>query len=272
MFLSLLSIEARKLFKHPWLWLGLAGLIGFFGLYFAARYAMMSTAVRNGLVDTRGLELDLQIGIGLFSFLSILFYGATTALVSAYDFSDRGVQMWLVRGVPRPLLMLARLLVILAFGFILVMVAAAISLGFGALMRSIFLGNYSAHNLNWTEIFPAILRVFWDVTPYLTLTVLLASMSRSPLFAAGGILVFRTVLENLLFRLADRFPYLTRLLPSQLAFVLEFYTYSIDRTTKAMHLGDTFLTEPQAVLAIGILLLLFGGLSIIIFSRQDWGG
>jgi hypothetical protein len=272
MFLSLLSIETRKLLKHPLLWLGLAGLIGFFALYFAARYATMSTAVHNGLVDTRGLELDLQIGIGLFSFLSILFYGATAALVSAYDFTDRGVQMWLVRGVPRPLLMLARLLVVLAFGFVLVTVAAGLSLGFGALMRSIFLGSYSAQNLNWTEIFPAILRVFWGATPYLALTILLAAISRSPLFAAGGVLVFRTVLENLLFRLADRFPYFTRLLPSQLAFVLEFYTYPIDRTAKAMHLGDTFLTEPQAALAIGVLLLLCGGLSVVIFSRQDWGG
>lgn len=272
MFLHLLSIETRKLLKHPWLWLGFLGLIGFFGLYYSARYAMLATAVRNGLVDTRGLELDLQVGIGLFSFLSILFYSATAALVSAYDFSDRGVQMWLVRGVPRSLLMLTRLVVVMTFGFVLVTVAACASLGFGALMRSLFLGSYSAQNLNWFEIFPAILRVFWGAAPYLALTVLLASISRSPLFAAGGALVFRTVLENLLMRLGDRFPSFTRLLPSQLAFVLEFYTYPLDRTAKAMHLGDTFLTEPQAALAIGALLLLFGSLSIVIFTCQDWGG
>src|SRR5512133_3583127 len=178
MFLRLLSIETRKLLKHPWLWLGFAGLIGFFGLYFAARYAMLATAVRNGLVDTRGLELDLQIGIGLFSFLSILFYSATGALVSAYDFSDRGVQVWLVRGVPRSLLILARLFVVLTFGFVLITVAAGISLGFGALMRTLFLGSYSAQNLNWLEVPPTVLRVFWGAVPYLALTVLLASISR----------------------------------------------------------------------------------------------
>lgn len=272
MFPRLLTIETRKLFKHPLLWLEFAALLGIFGLYFAARYAMLANAVRNGLVNTRGLELDLQIGLGLFSFLSILFYGATAALVSAYDFPDRGVQVWLARGVPRPLLMLARLVVVLFFGFILVTITILVTLGLAALMRTLFLGGYSAQNLDWAQVFPASLRIFWGATPYLALTVLFAAISRSPLFAAGGVLVFRTVVENLLLNLSDRLPHLTRLLPSQLAFVLTFYTYPLDRTAKVMNLTDQFLTEPQAALAIGALLLLFGSLSIVIFSHQDWGG
>jgi hypothetical protein len=272
MFLRLLTIETRKLIKHPLLWLEFAGLLGIFGLYFAARYALMANSVRNGLVNTRGLELDLQIGLGLFTFLSILFYGVTAALVSAYDFPDRGVQVWLVRGVPRPLLMLTRLAVVLFFGFVLVTAAVFITLGFAALMRTLFLGSYSAQNLDWMQIPPAILRVFWGSVPYLVLAMLFAVVSRSPLFAAGGALVFRTVVENLLLNLSDRFPHLTRLLPAQLAFVLSFYTYPLDRTAKTMNLTDQFLTEPQAVLAIGVLLLVFVSLSIVIFSRQDWGG
>jgi hypothetical protein len=272
MFLRLLDIETRKLLKHPLMWLELAGLIGIFALYFAVRYALMTSAVRDGLVNTRGLETDLQIGLGLFSFLSILFYAATAAMISAYDYPERGVQTWLVHGVPRLQLILARLMITLTFGFVLVVIAAFASLGLGALSRTVFLGSYSAQNLDWTQVLPAILRLFAGSIPYLALTVLLAVASRSPLFAAGGALAFRTVIENLLLHLSDRFPNLIRFLPAQLAFVLEFYTYPIDRTAKVMTLGDHFLTEPQALLGIGVIPLVFGALSLIIFSQQDWGG
>ncbi|HEX2997826.1 MAG TPA: hypothetical protein VHP14_23590 [Anaerolineales bacterium] len=272
MFLRLLVIETRRLFKHPLLWLEFAGLLGIFALYFAARYALMVRAVENGLVNTRGLELDLQIGLGLFNFLSIVIYAASAALVSAYDYPDRGVQIWLARGVPRPLLMLARLVTVLLLGLALVIISVFAILGIAALMRTLFLGSYTAQNLDWMQIPLAILRVFWSSIPYLALTVLFAVVSRSPLFAAGGALVFRTVLENLLLHLADRFPSLTRLLPSQLAFVLYFNTYPLDRTAMPMTLADQFLSEPQASLAIAGLLVLFGAISLVVFSRQDWGG
>jgi ABC-type transport system involved in multi-copper enzyme maturation permease subunit len=272
MFVRLLSIETRKLLKHPLLWLEFTALLGIFCLYFAIRYAMMADSVRNGLVNTRGLELDLQVGIGLFVFLSILFYAATAALAGAYDFPDRGVQMWLVRGVPRSTLVVARLVLVLFFGFALVTVSFLVTLSVAALMRTVFLGSYSTQNLDWVQVVPAVLRIFWGAVPYLALTVLFAIVSRSPLFAAGGVLIFRTVIENLLQHLADRFPGLVRLLPAWLMFVLEFNTQHIDRTATPIALGEQFLTEPQATLAVAGLLLLFGSLAVIVFTRQDWGG
>jgi ABC-type transport system involved in multi-copper enzyme maturation permease subunit len=272
MFLRLLDIETRKLLKHPLLWLEFAALLGIFSLYFAVRFALIASAVRQGLSDTRGLEFDLQIGLGLFSFLGILFQAATASLVCAGDYPDNNVQMWLARGVPRPLLVLARLFITLAFGFVLVVVAVFATLGQGALMRTIFLGGYSTQNLDWAQVLPAILRMYWATVPYLALSALLAAAGRSPLFAAGGALVFRTVLENLLLNLIDRFPRLIRLLPVLLAFVLEYNTWRVDRSAHALPLGDQFVTEPQAILAISALLLLCGGLSIFFFSRQDWGG
>jgi hypothetical protein len=232
----------------------------------------MATSVRNGLVNTHGLELDLQIGLGLFSFLSILFYATTTALISAYDYPDRGIQIWLARGVPRSLLLLARLAVALLFGLLLVSFAVIIILGVSTLARIVFLGGYTAKDLAWAQVPPAILRLFWASLPYLALTVLFAVSSRSPLFAAGGALVFRTVLENLLAGLADRFPTLINLLPSRLGIVLQFNIYQLDRTAKAMTLDKHFLAEPQAILVIAALFIFMSGLSLLVFSHQDWGG
>ncbi len=272
MFLRLFTIEIRKLFKHPLLWLGFAGLIGIFVLYFAARDAVLVRTASNGLRDARGLELDLQAGLELFSFLSILFYAAEAAFVSAYDYPDRGVQIWLARGVPRPLLMLTRMVVVLLLGLTLVTVSIFAILSSAMLMHTLFLGSYTTQNLNWAQIPPTILRVFWGSAPYLTLTVLLAVISRSPLFAAGGILIYRTVLENLLLHFSDRFPYLMRLLPSQLAFVLYSNIYTFDRAAPPVALTSHFLTEPPASLAITGLLVLFSAMALVIFSYQDWGG
>jgi hypothetical protein len=272
MFLRLLSIEIRKLLKHPILWLEFASLVLIMAAYFAARYALMVTSIRNGLVNTRGLELDLQIGLGLFSFLSVLFYATTAALISAYDYPERGIQLWLARGVPHPLLLLARLAVTLLFGLVLVSLAVVTILGVATLARVVFLGGYTAKDLEWAQVLPAILRVFWASLPYQAMTILFGVISRSPLFAAGGTLVFRTVLENLLAGLADRFPTLINLLPSRLGLILQINTYQLDRTAKAITLDQHFLTEPQSILAIGTLFIFISGVSLVIFSHQDWGG
>jgi len=180
--------------------------------------------------------------------------------------------MWLTRGVPRSLLMLARLAIILLFGLLLVSFGVITILGMAAVTRTVFLGGYTTKNMDWAQVLPAILRVFWASLPYQAMTVLFAVISRSPLFAAGGTLVFRTVLENLLANLADRFPAMINLLPSRLGYVLQFNAYQLDRTAKAMSLDKQYLTEPQAMLVIGALFILMSSIALIIFSRQDWGG
>ncbi|HPH95866.1 MAG TPA: hypothetical protein PKW33_10445 [Anaerolineaceae bacterium] len=269
---ALIRIEARKLVKHPFLWLGLLGLVLFFTAYFAIRYALIASSVKEGLVNTRGLELDLQIGLALFSFVSILFHAAAASLICGADSLDRSIQMWLLRGVPRPLLLLARMIMVLGLGLLLSTAALVSILGLASGARMIFLGSVSLEQVNFAEILPAIFRIFWAAAPYLALTVLLAVAGRSPLVAAGGTLLFRMVFENLLAGAAYRFPGLARFLPMQMAAVLEFNTCTIDRAFKPLTLQGEFLTEPQAILMIGLLVTLMGGLSMLIFSRQDRGG
>ncbi len=255
MFLRLLDIESRKLLKHPLAWLELAGVPAILALYFATRYLVVSPAARQGWSSGQGLTSDLQGGLDLFRMAGILFYASTAAFIAAYDLPERGLQMWLARGVPRPLLLLARLELVLAAGFLLVIVAAAASLGEGALARAIFVGDYTAPRLDWFQLSTSILHSFWGAVPYLGLTLLLAVGSRSPLFAAGGAVVFRTVVENVALGLSDRFPALVRFLPAQLELGLQHHA-----------------TEAQAALLIGLLLLCFTTLALAIFSRQDWGG
>ncbi len=273
MLLRLLDIEWRKLLKHPLLWLELAGLIGILAMYFLLRYALIVSSARHGMPsEPRALLLDLQDGLELFGFVSVLFYAASASLVASYDFPERGVQAWLARGVPRPLLIWARLAIVLLVGFLLVTAAAFAALGLSQLAHLALLGSRSAGDLDWAHFGAAILRMSWGAVPYLSLSVLLSVASRSPLFAAGGVVVFRTALENGLLHLADRFPDLVRFLPAQLALALQVHTYTMERAARAAALDAPVLSEPQAILAIGAFLILLGAASAILFSLQDWGG
>lgn len=268
MFLRMIIIELRKLGKHPFLWLELAGM----GCLFAGYFALRAYSVRTGMSDPRNLEVDLQAGLGLFAILSVLFMAATAAFISSFDFMDRGVQLWLVRGVPRPLLMLARLCVLLVTGLGLSAAALLLVLVSSVLARMIFGGSMSLDNLNGWQVLPSILRLFWASVPYLSLTFLLAIVSRSPVFATGGTVLFRFVVEYLLSGFSEQYPELVRFLPAQLSLSLQMNFSTLDRSAPPVTLGGMFLPEAQAALVIAAMLVLAGGLSVWIFSRQDWGG
>jgi hypothetical protein len=252
----LLSIETRKLLKHPFVWLELLAVTGIIALYFSARYAQIAYAARGGPLDLPAPGEDLRTGLMLCSFTGILFYAAAAAFISAYDFTDRGILMWLVRGVPRALLLLARLVVILAFSLVLAALSAAAIQGAAGLARAVFLGGASAAPLEWAQVGPSALRLFAASLPYLGLTVLLGAASRSPIFAAGGTVVYASVCEPALLSLGERFPALVSLLPARLSYVL------MTSTTPAL---------PQAALADLLLFVLLSALALLAFSRQEVG-
>ena len=255
MFMQLLSIECRKLVKHPLAWLELAGVPAILALYFAARYLTTGPLAKEALAAAQGLNADLRGGLELFRLAGILFYASAAGFIAAYDLPERGIQTWLVRGIPRPLVLLARLVLVLLVGLLLAAVAALASLGEGAAARMLFLSGEGITGPDWTQVFISIRGLFWGAVPYLALTLLLAISTRSPLFGAGGAIVFRTVVENILLGLGDRFPALVRYLPAQLDFALQ-----------------SGAGAPEAAALIGGFLACFTGLSLLIFARQDWGG
>ena len=268
-FLRLLTIETRKTFKHPALWIGLGALVFLLGLFMLTNHIQIARGYQSA---SGGLEQDLLRGLAFYDWISVLVYAVTASVIAAFDYPDRSIQLWLTRGVARPILLFARLTIILFFGLMIICVAVAAILGFGTLSRMLFFGVVNASNLNLPALLPVILRVFWGAMPYFALTVLLAVVSRSPLFAAGGTIVYGSVFELYVTRLSSRFPTVVRYLPASLSQALQTHNTSLDRATPPLPLDAAIITEPRAILLIGLLFLLLSMASLVIFSRQDLGG
>jgi ABC-type transport system involved in multi-copper enzyme maturation permease subunit len=269
MFLRLLTIETRKTIQHPALWAGLGALVFLLAFTTLIEHAQIINGYQPA---TGGLEQDLLSGLAYFSWIGVLVYAVTASVIAAFDYPDRSLQLWLTRGVPRSMLLLARLAAILFFGLLMVILAFIAILGLAALSRLIFFGRVDTSNLNPAALLATILRVFWSALPYLALTVLFAVISRSPLFAAGGTIIYGTVIENLLANLENRFPTLVRYLPSQLAQVLQINNLTLDRTALPLPLDAAVMPEARAILAIGIIFIILSAVALAIFSRQDLGG
>lgn len=269
MFLPMLSIEIRKTLRHPALWLGLAVLLFLLGMFLWISHLQVA---QEELTASGGLEEDLLTGLTLYNWISVLVYAVAASVIAAFDYPDRSIQLWLARGVTRPILLFARLTVILFFGLMIVCFTFAALLGLGALSRMFVFGTVEASQLNPSGFLPAILRVFWGGIPYLALTVLFAVISRSPLFAAGGTVVYGTVIEPLAPALGERFAWLIGYMPASLSQVLQTHNPILDRAVTELSLDAASMPEPHAILVIGIIFLLINITSLVIFSRQDLGG
>ncbi len=268
-FLRLLSIETRKTLKHPGLWIGLSALLFLLAMFIWIDHAQIARGYEEA---TGGLEQDVLNGLAFFNWIGVLVYAVTASVISAFDYPDRSIQLWLNRGVPRTTLLFARSIIILSFGLLIVCFTVAALLGLSAISRILFFGIVDTSNLNLAALPVAILRVFWGSIPYLALTVLFAVISRSPLFGAGGTIVYGSVFEMLALQAANRFPVLVRYLPGNLTRVLQTFNVTLDRAADPLPADAAIMPEMRAILIIGIIAITIGAASFAIFSRQDLGG
>ena len=266
MFLRQIFIETRKTFAHPALWIGLGGLSLLLAGFVLVEHAQIVNSYQpaNG-----GLERDLIDGLAFYGWIGSLVYAICAAVIVAFDYPDRSIQLWLMRGQTRPTLLFARLVVVLFVGLLLVFFVVAALLGMASISRMLFFGQVDVTQMNWAALLPAVLRVFCGALPYLMLTALLAVISRSPLFAAGGTVIYATVLEKLLMSQAHRFPVIVRHLPGSLGWLLQELNLALDANAV---LAVPAMPELRAAAILGLMALAISGVTLLIFTRQDLGG
>ena len=267
MWLRQTSIELHKTIRHPAFWAGLAALFLLLTFYIAVHFSQ----IKYGFMSpVGGVQQDLLAALSIFNWIGGFVYAVTASVIMAYDYPN--LRLYLSRGLPRRTLLLARLAVILLMSMLLIGFAIYAALGMAVIMRPLFFGSPDVPYLTTGTVLSAVLRTFLGALPYLGLTILLAVTSRSAIFAAGGMIIYADVFEKYMLSLGDRYPLLTRFLPGQLSLILQAKSFTFDPAGPKLAISPDLMSEPQAILAIGIIFIVLFSLSFVIFSRQDLGG
>lgn len=200
-----------------------------------------------------------------------LFLIVLVGAVTAQEYTWRTLHLWLARGVPRPLLLIAKLTAFLLAAILIVMTALGAGGAITAIISMKINGSLYLGQLDLQHLFFSILRTIFTLLPYGSLVFLLAVASRSSVVAVSGGLAYAFLLENLFMQvigfLGERFSQMVSYLPGSLANSL----LTLNNATLATggSTGNELITPFLASIGIAAWTLLFIDLSLWIFQRQD---
>jgi ABC-type transport system involved in multi-copper enzyme maturation permease subunit len=281
MFWQMVSVEQKKLTRRKILWIELVVVAVFIPLIIF--WASQSDGSGNLVITTDGpvddmltWPLALSTGIGLASggglggLLIVILMGTLTA----QEYGWRTMQLWLSNGISRPVLLLAKFTVVLlpALLFVLAPFVA------GALTTAAFTQNLQGSlpfaQVDWGQAALSILRTAYTLLPYAALTFFLAIASRSTVAAVGGGLAYTLLIEGVLVQLlgflGGTWAKIGQYLPTGLSNSLA----SLNRVSSSSGLLSPVygVSAATAVLGIALYTILFVGLAILAFRRQDLSG
>ncbi len=275
---NVINNEHTKIFKRRMFWVELSLMallvIGFqITLSAILRGNTLPTEVRlsinemitwpNALVNILSYSGGDALG-GLF--LTIL-----VGAVTAQEYTWRTLQLWLSRGIPRLHLAIGKFAALLLPALLIVLTAVVT----GGVITAIFdfQSNGSVHlgQTDFLHLGLSILRTTYTLLPYGAFTFLLAVASRSTVVAISGGLAYVLLIENILTQVFGLFDepisQVAGFLPGSMAKSL----MSLNQVQGGVEssIVPGFLSPMNAALGIGVWTLLFLGLSLVIFQRQD---
>ncbi len=281
MFWKVLSAEQVKLFKRNILWIemGLLALAvaalyltGFAILMAGSSGELPPEVIENGLTWPAGLTgaLSFAAGPNLGGILMIVLVGA----VVAQEYTWGTLQLWLSRGIPRPLFMgvkFASLLLPAALSVLTALFTGGLISGAFSLH---FLGTIPFSQVEWGQLGWSILVYTYSLLPYAALTFFLAVASRSTVVSIGGGLAYALLLEGiglqLIGALGGIWGEIGRYMPGGLArgmlslnsgITVEVGGEAVERIQ--------FLNPAAAAVGIALYILIFVTGAILVFRRQD---
>jgi ABC-type transport system involved in multi-copper enzyme maturation permease subunit len=289
MFWQMINVEQSKITRRTMLWVELALLaIGIVVLHLALYGAIQAgesssegmpeelvEQMEQSLVWPAGLgsALDFAAGPNLGGIMIIVLVGA----VVAQEYTWRTLQLWLSQGVPRPLFLAAKFIALLLPVLMIVLVALLFGGLVTALLSQLITGSIAFAEVEWGRVLINTLGTAYTLLPYAGLAFFLAVLSRSTIVAIGGGLAYNLLLEGIAVELLG-------FVGGVWAEIGQYLPAGLGRGLLATNSGLTVeiggqvapavpLLDPlPAAIGIALYTLVFLGLSILIFRRQDLGG
>jgi len=280
-------MEWTKVFRRKTTWVLAAILVLllvslYLTIYAIARDALSNPEVSSGVVETlQGLLcwpqafsslLGVTGGAGLGGVMLVVLTGAMTAP----EYSWRTTHLWLSRGLPRSAFLVAKYATLVVAALLAVLAAVLVASPLTAWFTQQLTGSLSLADLNLVEMGLAILRTAYTILPYLGLTFLVATLTRSTAAAIAAGLAYALVLETVvvqLLRLAGGlWADVTRYAPSSLATALMHTNLRLVDVDLGSGV-NTGLPGPWAAAGgIALYTVAFLGLSLWTFRRQNLTG
>lgn len=282
MFWQMVTIEQTKLFKRWILWvelglMALAAILATVGLYaiLQVESGAEETAQLRALVtwpDGLFSSLSFAAGSNLGGILIVILAGAVTA----QEYGWRTLQLWLSRGVPRPLLLAARFVALLPA----VLLITLTPLLAGGLATAVFSqtmdGRIPFGQVEWVRLAWQSVGVAYTLLPYAGLAFMLAVLSRSTVVAIGGGLAYALLIEGIAIQLLSfaggGWARVGQYLPAGLARSLLQTQSGLTVQVNGESAGVLFTDGTTAALGLALYTLVFLTLAILTFRKQDLGG
>lgn len=281
MFWQVVNAEQSKIFKRRILWIELGLLALAMTILYVVAYTVVSggssgqvppEAIEGSLTWPDGLKgaLSFAAGPNLGGILMIVLVGA----VVAQEYTWGTLQLWLSRGIPRPLFLSAKFLALLLPAFLIVLVALSVGGVLSAVFSLYFLGGLPFSQVAWGELGWNVLVFTYSLLPYAALTFFLAVASRSAVVSIGGGLTYALLLEGIVLQLIGTlggvWGEIGRYVPGGLARGM----LALDSGINVQVGGESveriqFLEPTTAAIGIALYILIFVGASLLIFRRQD---
>lgn len=212
MFVNAFRMELIKVFRRRMTWV-LAGILAllvagvYLLIYSVAQDALSDPAVTAGTVEEvhgmlcwpgalSGL-LGLTGGAGLGGLMLVVLAGAMTA----QEYTWRTTHLWLSRGLPRSAFLLAKYATLVVAALLIVLTAVLVAAPLTAWFTQQLTGSLSLADLNLAEMGLSILRTAYTILPYISLTFLVAILTRSTAAAIAAGMAYALVFENILVQL-----------------------------------------------------------------------
>ena len=276
MFWNILRLENEKSFRRPFFWISLIALAMLVAFGYSMFFAFRGNVPPSGtqfLYWPHGLIFALGYAAGYASWASYgtYFLIIVIGVLMAQEYSWRTLNLWLSHGVPRPLLLATKFVLSLVPALLIVFVCLLTVGGLSALFSVLVHGSVNTHDVDYAQLALSYLRTTYAMLPYAALTFLLAVVSRSTVVAVGGGLVFVAVVETTLINtlplLGQNFARVVQYLPSGLATALNSQNLAIAKvavTHNALQPGPVV-----AIIGTAVYTLLFCGIALWVFQRQD---
>lgn len=286
MFWQIVSTEHTKIFKRAIFWVEVAVALALVAALYLIMYNIGRPGVNNPMPaeDVAEIEailtwpsaltglVDMAAGPSLGGIVMVILAGA----VMAQEYTWNTLQLWLSRGVSRTLFIGAKFIALLVPMLILVLAVVMVGGVLTALFTIQITGSLPIGQVNWLDLLLQSGKVAYTLLPYAALAFFLAVLSRSTIVAVGGGLTYVLAGEGIALQLlalaGGGWAQIGRYLPSGLA-------QAVQESNAGLVIGDAdsldalqYLEPAQAAIGIALYALLFVGLSILIFRRQDFSG